>query len=86
MFLFADSFFSLIYDLEVKQSSPVHLGVNKLMNQMHYLLLKKHGPEQKQRFGSKTLKHSTFRATDAFPPCPLYSAHQPEACASFNIG
>lgn len=41
-----DSFFCLIYDLEVKQSSPVHLGVHKLMNQMHYLLLKKKSPEQ----------------------------------------
>lgn len=42
-----DSFFCLIYDLEVKQSSPVHLSLHKLMKQMHYLLLK----EQKQRLG-----------------------------------
>lgn len=46
-----DNVFCLIYDLEVKQSSPVHLSLHKLMKQMHYLLLKEQNPEPKQRLG-----------------------------------
>lgn len=65
-----DSYFFLIYDLEVKQSFPVHLGESKLMNQMHYLLLKKESLERKKSAASlKNTEMFQMQRKNAVSPC-----------------
>lgn len=80
-----DNVFCLIYDLEVKQSSPVHLSLHKLMKQMHYLLLKEQNPEPEQRLGKNHWKFPKAERRNAFSSFPRYFACQPEACSKYNI-